>query len=218
MLILKWFFWGLLVLFFLHLVVLRVVRHLFPFPAPAFATWLIDNPFRRRFIQNPGIIADRMGLTPGMTVLDIGPGKGSYTLATAERVRPGGTVYAVDIQEAVIRRLQHRLGKERVINIIPQREDVYHLSFTDESFDRVLMVACLPEIPEKDKALREIRRVLKPEGLLCLCELFPDPDYPLRRTEKKWAGATGLELKQEYGNWFTYQLHFGKSPGSGFDA
>ena len=215
MLILKWFFGGLLTLFFLHLAVLRLVRHLFPFPAPAFATRLIDNPFRRRFIQNPDIIAARMGLAPGMTVLDIGPGKGSYTLAVAERVRSGGTVYAVDIQEAVIRRLRQRLEKERVINIIPQLEDVYHLSFADESFDRVLMVACLPEIPEKGRALREIRRVLKPEGFLCLCELFPDPDYPLRRTEKKWAEAAGLELKQEYGNWFTYQLHFGKSPGFG---
>lgn len=207
----KWILWGLLALFLLHLVVLRLVRKLYPFPAPAFATWLIDNPFRRRFIQNPEIIADRMSLAPGMTVLDIGPGKGSYTLAAAAKVRPGGTVYAADIQETVVRRLQQRLEKEQVINIIPCLEDVYRLSFADEIFDRVLMVACLPEIPDKVRALREIRRVLKPDGRICLCELFPDPDYPLRRTEKRWAAAAGLEIREEYGHWFSYQLHFGKS-------
>lgn len=208
MIIIKWFFLVLLTLFFLHLVVLRIIRHLINFPAPAWVVYLIDNPFRRRFVQNPETIADRMDLSPGMTVMDIGAGKGSYTLAVARRVDPGGTVYAVDIQETVISRLQKRIEKQRIINIVPKVDDVHRLSFADASVDRVLMVACLPEIPDKVRALKEIRRVSKPDGLVCLCELFPDPDYPFRRTEKKWAAAAGLKLDGEFGNWFTYQLNF----------
>ncbi|MHA1432018.1 MAG: hypothetical protein ACTSRV_16750 [Candidatus Freyarchaeota archaeon] len=61
------------------------------------------------------------------------------------------------------------------------------------------------------KFLEECRRILKPDGLVSLCELFPDPDYPMRRTEKRWAEEAGLKLKQEYGNWFAYQLNFAKN-------
>ena len=110
---------GILVLSFLFFVqvVLRVIKHYIHVPIPAFATPLIDNPFRRRFIQKPETIADRMHIEPGMTVLEIGPGKGSYTLAVAKRVQPGGKVYAVDIQEAVIRKLEQRLRRELVDNV-----------------------------------------------------------------------------------------------------
>ena len=49
-------------------------------------------------------------------------------------------------------------------------------------------------------------------GLVCLSELLPDPDYPLRSTERRWAAEAGLEPDSEYGNLFVYQLHFRKPP------
>jgi len=68
-------------------------------------------------------------------------------------------------------------------------------------------IACLPEIL---RVLRECHRILKPDGLICLSEVFPDPDYPRRRTEKQWADEAGFELDEEFGNWFVYQLNFRK--------
>lgn len=198
---------------FLHLVIFRIIRHLVKFPAPAFATRLIDNPFRRRFVQNPETIADRMQLKPGMVVVEIGPGKGSYTKAIAARLVPGGKVYAVDIQETVIANLQHRIEREGIPNIVAQIDDAYNFSFADSGIDRVFANACLPEIPDPVRVLRECKRILKPGGLVCLCELFPDPDYPMRRTEISWGREAGLNLQQQFGNWFTYQLHFVKSAG-----
>ena len=47
-----------------------------------------------------------MNLKPGMIVVEIGPGKGNYTKAVAERLSPDGKVYAIDIQESVIKRLK----------------------------------------------------------------------------------------------------------------
>jgi len=58
----------------------RLVRRRWRFPIPSFFTQLIDNPLRRRLIQPPWQVADRMMLEPGMTVVEVGPGKGSYTL------------------------------------------------------------------------------------------------------------------------------------------
>ncbi|MHA1661280.1 MAG: class I SAM-dependent methyltransferase, partial [Promethearchaeota archaeon] len=171
---------------------------------------LIDNPLRRRFIQKPELIAKRMHLKSGMIVLEIGPGKGNYTKAVARKILPDGKVYAIDIQKSVINRLESKIEKEKIPNIIPKIEDAYNLSFENESVDRVFAITCLPEIPRPVRVLKECKRVLKFDGLISLCELFIDPDYPLRKTEKQWAQEAGLEFREGFGNWFVYQLNFGK--------
>lgn len=208
-LVLQWVLIGFLILLVVSFLV-RIIRHYYHFPIPAFATQLIDNPVRRRLIQRPNVLAERLQLKPGMIVVEIGPGKGNYTKAFAERILPRGKVYAIDIQESVIKHLKKRIKREGITNIVPKIENAYKLSFADESVDRVFAMACLPEIPEPVKVLRECHRILKPDGLVCLCEMFPDPDYPRRKTEKRWAAEVGFELRQEFGNWFIYQLNFGK--------
>lgn len=192
------------------LTVVKLARRLYPFPIPHFMIELIDNPFRRKYIQQPDQIALRMGAFSGAIVLEVGPGKGSYTKAVAKRIEPEGLVYAIDIQQPILDKLQLRLDGEGIKNIIPKLDDAYHLDFEDNSFDIIFAIACLPEIPKPIKVLKEFKRVLKPGGTISLCELFMDPDYPLRRTEKKWAEEAGLILNEEFGNWFSYQLNFGK--------
>jgi ubiquinone/menaquinone biosynthesis C-methylase UbiE len=202
-------FFGIFI--FLFFVVLRIIRHYVHFPIPAFATQLIDNPFRRRYIQKPHVIADRMQLRSGMLVVEIGPGKGNFTKVVAGRVLPDGKVYAVDIQESVIRRLKDKVHRERIENIEPRIDDAHNFSFPDESIDRVLAISCLPEIPDPTQVLRECHRILKPDGIVSLCELVLDPDYPRRRTEKRWALEAGFKLETEFGNFFSYQLNFKKT-------
>ncbi|MFX1406305.1 MAG: class I SAM-dependent methyltransferase [Promethearchaeota archaeon] len=199
-----------LCLLFWVFVLARIIRKIHKFPIPSFATKLIDNSFRRRFIQKPNLIAERMHLKPGMIVVEIGPGKGNYTKAVANNIIPNGRVYTIDIQESIINRLKMKINEEKINNIIPKVDDVYNLSFSDESVDRVFAIACLPEIPEPVKALKEFKRILKPDGIVSLSELLPDPDYPLRRTEKKWAKEAGLVFYEGFGNFFVYQLNFKK--------
>jgi len=151
-----WILLGcLLYLIFFVLVIVRVLRHYYHFPIPSFMTRIIDNPLRRRFMQNPDVLAERMQLAPGMIAVEIGPGKGSYTKAVAKRVLPDGKVYAVDISEKVIENLKKRIEKEGLNNIIPQIENAYNFSFADQSVDRVYAVTCLPEIPEPVTVLKE---------------------------------------------------------------
>jgi len=187
----------------------RLVRRHWQFPIPYFFTQLIDNPVRRRLIQPPRQVADRMMLEPGMTVVEVGPGKGSYTLEVARRVAPG-TVYASDISSFVVERLRERAEREGIGNVEARIDNVHSFSFGDDTVDRVLMIATLGEIPDPVAALRECRRILRSGGLVCLSELLPDPDYPLRGTEKRWASEAGLVLDGEYGSFFVYQLHFKK--------
>ena len=193
---------------------MRIIRKIYKFPIPALATRLIDNPIRRRLLQKPELIAERMQLKPGMTVVEIGPGKGSYTKAVAEKVQPNGKVFAIDIQESIINRLKKKIKKESIQNIIPKIDDAYNLSFEDESVDRIFAITCLPEIPDPIRILMEFKRILKPDGIISLSELFLDPDYPLRRTEKRWAKEAGLDFYEGFGNWFVYQLNFIKKKPS----
>lgn len=209
--ILKWAAICLGIFLFLFLVVLRIIRHYIHFPIPAFATQLIDNPIRRRLIQRPETITDRMRLGPGMIVVEIGPGKGNYTKAVASKILPDGKVYAVDIQEVVIERLKEKVQREKIVNVEPKVDNAYNFSFQSESVDRVLAIASLPEIPDPIKVLRECYRILKRNGLLSLCEIMVDPDYPRRQTEKRWASEAGFKLENEFGNAFSYQLNFKKS-------
>jgi ubiquinone/menaquinone biosynthesis C-methylase UbiE len=210
-LFIQWLITGFILIIFFACVVVRLVRRYRKFPIPAAFTSLIDNPWRRRIVQKPSTVAAQAYLKPGMTVVEIGPGKGSYTIEFAKYVLPSGKVYAVDISEKVINRLKQRIIKEEIHNIIAKIDNAHAFSFEDESVDRVIAIACLPEIPDPVNVLREIRRILKPDGLVSLSELAPDPDYPRRKTEKRWAKEAGFELHSEFGNWFVYQLNFRKA-------
>ncbi len=191
-------------------VIAKIARRIYPFPIPHFMTEVIDNPVRRKYIQKPDQIAQRMGAAPGNIVVEVGPGKGSYTKAVARKIEPEGVVYAIDIQQPILDKLQVRIDEAGIKNIIPKLDDAYNLDFDDNSVDIIFAIACLPEIPKPVKVLKEFKRILKPGGIISLCELFIDPDYPLRRTEKKWADEASLILEEEFGNWFSYQLNFSK--------
>ncbi len=191
------------------ILLLKLIRRFWKFPIPAVLTGVIDNPIRRK-IQPPKTLADRLRLQQGMFILEVGPGKGTYTFEVAKRV-PDGKVIAIDIQESVIKKLKKKCEELGITNIEPKIMDVYNLNFDNEVFDRVFLISCLPEIPDPIRALEELNRVLKPNGLLCLVETFSDPDYPLPRTEIRWVNDAGLKLDSRHGNWFLYYLIFSKS-------
>jgi len=192
----------------LHLIV-RIVRAFYKFPMPQAAANLIDNPLRRRF-QPPGEMAERHGLAPGMTVLEVGPGNGTYTLAAARRVGESGKVVAVDIEPRMVERVERRIAAAGVTNVEVRVADVYDLPFDDGTFDAIYLIAVIGEIPEPARALREFRRVLAPDGTLAFSELLPDPDYPRPSTLIRRAAAAGFRLQSRVGSLLFYTLVFEK--------
>ncbi len=187
----------------------RIVRHFYRFPMPQFLADLIDNPLRRR-IQPPEEMAVRHGLRPGMRVLEVGPGNGTYTLGAARRVGPLGQVVAVDIEPRMVERVQQRAAAEGVRNVQARLADVTDLPFLDGSFDAVFMITVMGEVPSPVRALRELRRVLAPAGTLACSEVLMDPDYPLASTLTRWAERAGFRLREKCGNLLSYTLLFEK--------
>ena len=190
--------------------VIRLIRRFIHFPIPAFFTRFIDNPIRRR-IQPPAKVVDWIGIQDGMHVLEIGPGPGTFTIEAAKRVGEKGKVSAIDIQPSVASKLNHRLQRDNITNVMAKVASAYELPFPNNTFDLVFMIAVLAEIPDKKKALVEIKRVLKHSGLLAIGEFLPDPDYPRRKTVTHWCQDAGFELVSRYGGFLHYVLTFKKS-------
>lgn len=189
--------------------VVRIFRHFYKFPMPEFLANLIDNPFRRR-IQPPSDMPRRHGIQPGMTVLEVGPGNGRYTIETARRVGGAGKVIAIDIEPKMIARVLQRAQAEAIHNLEAKVANVYDLPFEAGAFDAVYLITVISEIPEPARALREFYRVLSPAGTLAFSELLTDPDYPRAQTLVRWASKAQFQLKHKLGNFFAYTLVFEK--------
>jgi ubiquinone/menaquinone biosynthesis C-methylase UbiE len=207
--LLKWLLLALFSYILFVEIVLRIVRRFYPFPIPPYVARLIDNPIRRR-IQPPDKVAEWMGVGEGMSILEIGPGPGTFTFAVARRVGETGCVYAIDIQKSVVSALRERAEQRGITNISVRRISAYQLPFSDQYFDRIFMVAVLGEIPDKQAALTEFKRVLKNDGLLAIGEFLPDPDYPRSKTVIAWCQESGFIFTEKFGNVLHYLLLFNK--------
>jgi len=203
---------GLLVLFGMFVafqVVLRLVRRYYHFPSPSFISVFLDSPMRRRF-QRPADIVRRADIRSGMRVLEVGPGPGTFTIAASEAVGPSGEVVAIDIAPEMVGRLRAKLAGRHITNVNARLGNAMDLDLADDSFDRVFLVTVLAEISDRQRALGEFRRVLKPGGTLSVSEAILDPDYPRRSTVASWCLQAGFEPAGGFGNIVTYTLNFRK--------
>ena len=182
-------------------------------PCPASLNWLVDNPIRRHWMRP---VLDRVGIRPGERVLELGPGPGAFTVDAARRVGPEGRLVVVDIQPEMIAQVEKRVWEAELTNVETHVADAYHLPLEDESVDRAFLVTVLPEIPDQARALAELRRVLKPGGLLSITEEFADPDYPFAFETIGRVEAAGFKLDQRFGNFWVYTLNFRRNAAPGY--
>ena len=192
--------------------VIRIIRYFWKFPMPEFAANIIDNPVRR-LIQPPEKMPIRHGVKPDMKVLEVGPGNGTYTVATARAVGDGGQVVSIDIEPKMIKRVIKRIQEEGINNIDAQVADVFDLPFEEGTFDLIYMIAVIGEIPTPERALSEFYRVIKPTGNLAFSELLMDPDYPLATNLVQLAESVGFQLKNNLGGFVSYTVEFEKREG-----
>jgi SAM-dependent methyltransferase len=105
------------------------------------------------------------------TVLDVPAGDGFYSLLLARRMYPHGRVVAADISTAYLDRARERIAKhDRLAPVEFRQSDAYALPFDDASFDAVWCAESLISLTDPVKALREMRRVVKPGGAVLVLE------------------------------------------------
>lgn len=188
-------------------VLLRLFRRLFPFPVPPIMGPLLDTPLRE-LAQPRQEVLERIGLRPGLRALELGAGPGYMSIEAARILGPEGHLTAVDVQPQMVATLAEKIEEAQLTNVEARVADTRSLPFPSNSFDLVFATAVLGVLPDKGRALREIRRVLKPNGRLSITEAMADPDYLLQGEVVGWAQTVGFELVEQHGNPFLYTLNF----------
>ena len=106
-------------------------------------------------------------LRSGMRLLDVGCGPGSITRGLAERVAPGEVV-GLDLSQETLEAARHDAAVRGLHNLRYEEGSVYRLRFPDASFDVAYAHQVFQHLREREAALREMLRVVRPGGLVAI--------------------------------------------------
>ena len=126
---------------------------------------------------------------PGEHILDIGCGAGVDTILAATLVGRKGSVIGVDIVSEMIERAESNLELMDLENVKFQKASGESLPFAHDTFDVVISNGVINLIPDKETAMSEILRVLKPSGRLMVADQIA-------------AGSIKKDIKERLANWF----------------
>jgi arsenite methyltransferase len=142
---------------------------------------------------NPQAIA---AIQPGETVLDLGSGAGFDCFLAARQVGPAGRVIGVDMTDAMLEKARANAAKSGFQNVEFRKGDIETLPVDDSSVDVTISNCVLNLVPDKDRAFREIHRVLKPGGRLAVSDMAwaTEPSSAIRKDMEALVGCIGGAL------------------------
>lgn len=184
----RWGFWlgfGVGCMLGVRWVARRGLRITPPWLAPLLTSRL------RHVYRTPERLVALLNPQPSWCVLDLGCGNGAYTLPIAAQ---GCNVLAVDVQRAMLRALQQRLPRALSTSTHLCQASAERLPFRHAAFDAVVMIAVLPMTPRPAQVLREVRRVLKPGGVLVVSEEVFAPEYVPPSKTQRWLESAGFRV------------------------
>lgn len=127
---------------------------------------LMTLAFNIRDLVRPRMdVLREVGIKPGFYVLDYGCGPGSYLVPLAELVGPSGQIYALDIHPLAIEKVQKTAARRAIANVKTIVSDC-KTGLPDSHVDVVLLFDTFHKLRRPGDVLRELHRVLKPNGTL----------------------------------------------------
>jgi demethylmenaquinone methyltransferase/2-methoxy-6-polyprenyl-1,4-benzoquinol methylase len=134
----------------------------------------VHRLWKRHFVATSGVRV-------GDTVLDLAGGTGDISVQMARAVGPRGLVLLTDFNAAMLREGRDRLLDEGVVgNVACTQVDAQAIPLPDGRVDLVTIAFGLRNVTDKDAALREMHRVLKPGGRALVLEFSQVTAAPLR--------------------------------------
>jgi len=146
------------------------------------------------------------GVKPGMSVADVGAGRGYYTVRLARVVGPKGRVLAEDIIPDVRDALSERVQRESLDNVAVKLGTPDNPTLPGESFDRVFLVHMYHEVQSPYAFLWHMREGVKPNGTVVLV----DSDRPVKQH-----GIAPAQVKCEFAALGMTPIKYQVLPGGG---
>jgi arsenite methyltransferase len=145
---------------------------------------------------NPTALAE---LKPGETVLDLGSGGGIDVLLSARRVGPTGKAYGLDMTDEMLALARDNQRKAGVQNVEFLKGEIEHIPLPDNSVDVIISNCVINLSADKDRALREAFRVLKPGGRFAVSDMVTRGEVPaqIQRDMMLWAGCIAGALEEK---------------------
>ena len=110
-------------------------------------------------------ILEEVGIKPEFHVLDYGCGPGGYIIPLAKLVGESGRVYALDIHPLAVQKVQYIASKKKLTNVDIILSDC-RTGLPENSLDAVLLYDAYHHLSDPDMVIKELYRVLKPDGIL----------------------------------------------------
>ncbi len=168
-------------------------------PAPDWITRL-ERPERVASLRIPEIVA-RLQPKPGQVVADIGAGPGVFEPALAKAVSPGGTVYAVEIDQAFLTHIDRRMQEQQVTGVVTVLGAFTDPKLPAKDVDLALFHDVLHHVEDRAGYVKALAAYLKPGGRIAVIELDPvkgshrdEPSLQVTKEQARaWMAAAGLE-------------------------
>ena len=151
----------------------------------------------RDFWQKPDIILKQLNCKQGSRVADIGCHEGYMTVKLSKLVGLTGIVYAVDVEQSRLDKLQDHLDARKLTNVMVVKGNSDDPQLPASALDAVLIVDTYHEMKYHDKMLLHISNCLKPGGRLVICEPIAEERRKLTREEQERKHELGLPFAVE---------------------
>lgn len=156
---------------------------------PDFFVRFMDEAQKPAGIQeSKRIMRERMALTPGEAVLEVGCGPGTDVFDVADLVGPAGRVVGLDASATMIEAARRRAAELNIrVPVTFEVGDVQALPFADGTFDVCRAARLLEHLPDPARALGEMVRVTRPGGRIVVFDFDWDTliiDHPDKDTTR----------------------------------
>jgi precorrin-6B methylase 2 len=157
------------------------------------AGWL-ERP-EREAEERTDLLVEAMQLQPGETVADIGAGSGYFCWRMAQKVRPAGKIFAVDIQQEMLDLLQRNMARREIANVVSVLGTPSDPKLPAASVDTLLMVDVYHEFEFPFEMLQAMTRSLKKGGRIVWVEFrAEDPTVNIKRVHKMSVEQVSKEI------------------------